>query len=781
MRQKLFSLLFGIAICALPASAQRVIATVPVGQGPWGMALNPVTHKVYVVNQCVNLSCPNGSVSVIDEDTLATATVAVGDQNGYETPIAVNTTTNKIYVVNTCGNDPYCASNGTLTVIDGATLATTTVPLGDRPEALAINEVTNTIFVVNACGYNDCASFQTLTILDGATLSQTTIGTGYGFYDEAPSVAVNPVTNKVFVVNPCATDRNCPHGNVVMIDPVTLSNTAVQVGAFPSAVVVNSATNKIYVANGDPDNGGRSLTVIDGATLSTSTVLFESTPVRLAINQTTNKIYVVCAGIYGNGQLAVIDGVTLAAYFYTLPSEPTGLAINSTTNKIYVTSAVNYYSSNGYLTVVDGSNLSMVNVTVGPTPVDAAIDATNNRIYTENACASLSYCGSGVPGSVTVVDGTPPQAWQFIPVSPCRVVDTRNPDGMFGGPPIDGGSYRDFPIPLGACSIPSIATAYALNVTVVPHSTLDYLTIWPSNQPQPLVSTMNSWDGRIKSTAAIVGASSSGAVRVFVSDTADVVLDISGYFVALPNPDALAFYPLTPCRIADTRNPIGSLGGPMLQAGQQRDFPILQAAGCNIPSAAQAYSLNLTVVPQNTLGYLTVWPSGQPQPGVSNLNDYTGTIVANAAIVPAGANGDINAYATDNTDFIIDINGYFAPPGTNGLSFYAPPPCRVVDTRTQWPGAFSGANTFGVVSTGCSAPSLAQAFVLNATVLPTNPLEYLTLWPDGEPQPLVSTLNAVDRAVTSNLAIVPSVDGSVDAFVSGRTYLILDISGYFAP
>jgi DNA-binding beta-propeller fold protein YncE len=775
--QKLLSRLFAIVIfTCLPVAAQRVIATVPVGQGPWGMALNPVTHQLYVANpQCG--SCQNGpTVTVIDEDTFATTTVPIGYSYLNETPIAVNTATNKIYVVNACGNDLYCGSNGTLTIIDGATLATTTVQLGTKPEALAINELTNKIFVVNACGYDDCF-IQTLTIIDGATLAQTTIGTGLGYYYTPPAVAVNTVTNKVFVVNPC-TDQSCfGDGNVMVIDPVTLSNTYVTVGKFPGIVAVNNTTNKIYVANGEA-----SVTVIDGTTLSTSTVLVQGLPVRLAVNQATNQIYVVCTDqIDGYGQLAAIDGGTLATYFYPLPQYPTGLGINGTTNKIYISSEVNPDDVNGFLTVFDGSNLSMVNVTVGPMPIDLVVNATNNRIYTENQCASLSYCGLDVPGSVSVVDGTPPAAWQFIPVNPCRVVDTRNPDGTFGGPPIQGGNYRDFPISQGGCEIPSAATAYALNVTVVPHGPLGYLTIWPSGQPQPVISTMNSPDGRVKANAAIMAAGSNGAVSVYASDTTDVALDISGYFVALPDPNALAFYPLTPCRVADTRNPNGPLGGPFLQAGQGRDFPVLDATECNIPNTAKAYSLNFTVVPQQTLNYLTVWPTGQPQPTVSTLNDGTGTIIANAAIIPAGANGDINAYATDNTELIIDINGYFAPPGTNGLSLYAPPPCRIVDTRGQYPGAFSGAYPFGVVSTGCSAPTLAQAFVLNATVAPRSPLGYLTLWPDSEQQPLVSTLNAVDGAITSNMAIVPNVDGSVDAFASNTTYLILDISGYFAP
>ena len=71
------------------------------------------------------------------------------------------------------------------------------------------------------------------------------------------------------------------------------------------------------------------------------------------------------------------------------------------------------------------------------------------------------------------------------------------------------------------------------------------------------------------------------------------------------------------------------------------------------------------------------------EPLVSTLNDLTGTIVANAAIVPAGTGGDISVYPSNDTDLIIDINGYFAPPGTGGLSLYPVAPCRVIDTRHE--------------------------------------------------------------------------------------------------
>jgi hypothetical protein len=59
----------------------------------------------------------------------------------------------------------------------------------------------------------------------------------------------------------------------------------------------------------------------------------------------------------------------------------------------------------------------------------------------------------------------------FIPVTPCRIADTRKADGPFGGPSLASGTTRSFVIPNSACGIPSTASAYSLNVTVVPSST----------------------------------------------------------------------------------------------------------------------------------------------------------------------------------------------------------------------------------------------------------------------------------------------------------------------
>jgi len=251
-------------------------------------------------------------------------------------------------------------------------------------------------------------------------------------------------------------------------------------------------------------------------------------------------------------------------------------------------------------------------------------------------------------------------SYSFYPATPCRIADTRNATGQFGGPSMFSGQVRDFPIPLGPCSYPPAARAYSLNVTVVPDGPLEYLTTWPTGGAQPYVSTLNSGTGKIVANAALVPAGTNESISVFVTNPTDVVLDGNGYFAAPGSTGALTFYPVTPCRVADTRNANGPFGGPELAGGSTRSFTI-PASGCNIPSTAAAYSLNVTVVPSGVLYYLTAWPAGLSQPLVSTLNSFDGSVVANAAIVPAGTNGAISIYVTNPTQVILDINGYFAP------------------------------------------------------------------------------------------------------------------------
>ncbi|HLJ44664.1 MAG TPA: hypothetical protein VKU01_01565 [Bryobacteraceae bacterium] len=389
---------------------------------------------------------------------------------------------------------------------------------------------------------------------------------------------------------------------------------------------------------------------------------------------------------------------------------------------------------------------------------------------------------AGIPFAITQA---PTNGLGFYNVTPCRVVDTRRPLGPLGGPRIMAGSTRDFAIAASACGIPTSAKAYSFNVTAVPSTLLSYLTIWPAGQSQPYVSTLNSPDGVTVANAAIVPTGNNGAVSVFASDETDVIIDINGYF-APPDASALAFHPVTPCRVADTRS------GQRLAAGEIR--PITVSGSCGIPANAQAFALNMTVLPVDRLQFLTTWPAGQSQPTVSTLNATDGRVVANAAIVPAGPTGAINVFASDATDLAVDINGYFALSGEGsifaspgGLLFYPTTPCRIADTRGA-AGTFGGPQLAGashrdfpIPASGCGLPASAQAYSLNMTVVPPGPMQYLTVWPQGSAQPYVSTLNSYGGKVVANAALVPAgINGGISVFVSNPSQVVIDTNGYFA-
>jgi hypothetical protein len=127
-----------------------------------------------------------------------------------------------------------------------------------------------------------------------------------------------------------------------------------------------------------------------------------------------------------------------------------------------------------------------------------------------------------------------------------------------------------------------------------------------------------------------------------------------------PTPPAAGFYSLTPCRLADTRDAAGPLGGPALQAGETRTF--VMVGTCGIPPEADAVAVNVTVTQPTAAGHITISPSGIAVPLASTLNYSAGQTRANNAIVQLGAGGAIAVtcgQADGTAHFIVDVVGYF--------------------------------------------------------------------------------------------------------------------------
>ena len=402
-------------------------------------------------------------------------------------------------------------------------------------------------------------------------------------------------------------------------------------GAYPEGALIQASDGDFYGttyyggANCTPLGCGTIFKINSSGTLSTLHS-FDSIdgeyPQAGLIQATDGNFYGTtwAGGATGHGTIfkCTPSGTltTLHSFDGSDGSEPVAALLQATDGNFYGTTLGGGSSPNGTIFQSTSSGTlttlysfcSENNCADGANPNAALLQASDGNFYATTE-------GGGTIGNGTtfrLAMGLAPGPLQLIPLTPCRLADTRTQNG--GGGPIQGGTYQTFNLPELAqskdCADLFTAAAYSLNVTVVPQGPLSYLTIWPAGEAQPLVSTMNSLDGRIKANAAIVPAGASRAVSVYASDTTDVVLDIDGYF-APPGSSTLAFYPLTPCRVLDTRWTDGSLGGPYLKTNEERDFPVLES-DCNVPSSAQAYSMNFTVVPYNNqpLGYLTVWPQG---------------------------------------------------------------------------------------------------------------------------------------------------------------------------
>jgi hypothetical protein len=124
----------------------------------------------------------------------------------------------------------------------------------------------------------------------------------------------------------------------------------------------------------------------------------------------------------------------------------------------------------------------------------------------------------------------------FIATTPCRVVDTRNANGPYGGPAIGGGApARTFAIAGGPCpGIPVGAGAFSINVAAILPAADGFLTVFPTGVAQPLSSDLNFLGGETIANALIVPAGgASASINVFANVTAHLIIDINGYY--LPN------------------------------------------------------------------------------------------------------------------------------------------------------------------------------------------------------------------------------------------------------
>jgi hypothetical protein len=245
----------------------------------------------------------------------------------------------------------------------------------------------------------------------------------------------------------------------------------------------------------------------------------------------------------------------------------------------------------------------------------------------------------------------------FHPVTPARLLDTRNGIGGRTTPLGDGEGYGLTVV--GAGGVPaSGVSAVVVNITATQPSAIAYLTAWPAGEDQPTASNLNVTPGATVANLATVAVGGAGRIRLFNSaGTTHVIVDVVGWYGAA-GADHSRFHPLTPSRVLDTRNGPGGHSAP-LGPGRTLDLAVAGAGG--VPSTGvSGVVVNITAVAPNAGGWLTAWPSGQAMPNASNLNFDPGSVVPNLAVVKLGAGGKVSLFnSAGSTAVIVDVVGWY--------------------------------------------------------------------------------------------------------------------------
>jgi hypothetical protein len=632
------------------------------------------------------------------------------------------------------------------------------------------------------------------------------------------NVAANTAPNLTYAivaVNAGAATTNSP---TTATDNGSITDYAVQSqGSYTGTISVN-ASGAVSISNAAPvgaytiiiratDNCGAttdaSFTLTVGNNLPTITAGAALTRQQASAG-TLSTIATVSDGETPVGSLAV-----------TTTTVPTGITITGITNSggtITATVAAD-------CTATVGANIVILTVTDGNLGTATANLTVN---VTANSAPSLSYPISGVAlNSATTVNPTTATdngsitGYQIVSViPPLTVAPTVNASGVVSI--TDAGPFGFHTVTVRATDNCGATTdaSFTLNVgcgslTVTPAALINGLTFVPYTSMLSASGGNGSYtftlaSGTLPAGLTLNNNTISGTPNTAGASTFTIrATDDNGCFgersyTLLIGSTGLMYYPLQrPVRLLDTRP------GTSPNACFQPNAPIpggtsrLQPArgtceGLTIPPTATTITGNITTV-QSGGGFLAIYPSDAPQPLVANSNYLPSEIVNNSFTVGVGAaDGAVKISVTTDTDVVVDVTGYYAPPDTGGLYFHPlPRPVRLLETRQGFSGCFAPAAPLqgGVNATqqgtgncqGLTIPAEALALVGNATTVNPADAGYLTLYPADAAQPLVASSNYGEgQIVNGPFTVGLSPSGEFKIFPQWTTDLVIDITGYYS-
>ena len=576
------------------------------------------------------------------------------------------------------------------------------------------------------------------TVCDGRTFSVAADANGRYTFTTAPPIVLSPGAT-------CSINFTFS----VLRVPTT--------DAFPANPGVQTVRSAIVTGSGTATVGGGTVT---GTSRSTSSItVFRIQPsITTQVSSTTV--------VHGS---TVTDTATLSG-----GSAPTG----TVTFDLYGPDDATCSTAPVFTSVVAVSANSATSAAVAP---------ASPGVYRFRA----TYSGDANNFAVSGVCNAPNEtvtvlpAGRYVPLTPARILDTRDGTGGIAGPVGPGGTVNVQITGRGGVPAAGV-TAVAMNVTVTQPTGDGFLTLYPTGTVRPLAANLNFTPNKTVPNLVIVKLGTDGRVDMFNSaGSTHVIYDVAGYFSDDPTGNEGRFVPLTPARIVDTRT---GTGAPAVRIGPGASLEVQVAGRGGVPATgAQAVVMNVAVTNTDAVSYLTVYPTGEARPLAANLNWAPGDTVSNRVIAKLGTNGRVTLYNNSgNTDVIVDTNGWFTDAtqvGTSGA--YAPlTPARILDTRDGTGGIVgprAAGSTVDVQVAGMGGVAAdASAVVLNATVVSPDGPGFLTIFPAGTGRPNVSDLNYTTGEIRPNLVVVKlGTGGTVSLYTSTTAHVVFDVAGFF--
>ncbi|MCB1001278.1 MAG: fibronectin type III domain-containing protein [Acidimicrobiales bacterium] len=357
----------------------------------------------------------------------------------------------------------------------------------------------------------------------------------------------------------------------------------------------------------------------------------------------------------------------------------------------------------------------------------------------------------------------PPTAGGYTPITPRRVLDTREAPGTA----VPARTEHRVVLPQGL--LPSDVTGISFNLTVAEPARSGYLTAHVCGSAIPSAASLNYAAG--ETTANLVESSIRAGqdLCVFTMSEAHVVVDVTGFH---SESSTQLLEARAPVRLVDTRLTTA------LAADSTMVVPVIGDG--RAPAGTSSAYLDIAVTSPEGAGFITVFPCGEERPWASTLNFVGGELASNSAIAKIGTDGAVCVYTTTATDLVVDLTATFSSSGTGRFSGYVPG--RLSDTRLDTKIDAFQTIELTVVGDGAN-PAGTQAVALNIGVDAPERAGFLTVWPCAEPRPWTSALDyQAGESVSNHVTAEPDAAGKVCVYSMSPTHVIVDIEGiYWAP